>query len=147
MVGEGKLASHVAEYAKRLGLADKVAILKPREDIPHILESTDVFVLTSSYEGAPLTILEALASGVPVVSSEVGAIREYVGNGCALIPSSSRAVEVERFAGAVIEILRESARPQFDADYFDMSRVVKEYYNVFLDVCSTDGNTILGTSF
>ncbi|HEX9079917.1 MAG TPA: glycosyltransferase, partial [Desulfuromonadaceae bacterium] len=87
-------------------------------------------------EGAPVIILEALASGVPVVASDVGAIREYASTGCDLVATEPRRSEAERLAGAVQSRLVRGGIPQFDAAYFNMSRVAAEYFAVFRSVCS-----------
>lgn len=138
LVGDGPLASELERRVTRLGVGDSIALLPPRNDIPGVLNSTDLLVLTSLYEGAPLTVMEALASGVPVVASDVGAIREYVRLGCDLIATAPWGTEVVNFGDAVLGRLAQGSPPQFDSAYFDISRVVKEYLEVFCAVCSTD---------
>ena len=105
LVGEGPLAPKLERQIARLGIAGMVSLLPPRDDIPAVLDSTDLLVLTSLYEGAPLTVLEALASHVPVVASDVGAIREYASAGCDLVACKPHRDEAERLAGAVLERL------------------------------------------
>lgn len=139
MVGDGPLASEVERQIVRKKLAASVTLLPPRDDIPEVLDSTDLLMLTSLYEGAPLIILEALACGVPVVSSDVGAIREYVNAGCNLVMTDPRRGEADRLANAVLERLEQQGIPPFDAAYFDMPRVAREYLAVFRSVCSDGG--------
>lgn len=136
MVGDGPLASQVERQIVRLKIVDSVRLLSPRDNIPDLLDSTDLLLLTSLYEGAPLTILEALACGVPVVSSDVGAIREYADVGCDLVATEPPRGEADRLAEAVLGRLTQKDRPQFDATYFDISRVAREYLAVFRGVCS-----------
>jgi glycosyltransferase involved in cell wall biosynthesis len=135
MLGDGAMKSDVEKYAAKLDIANRVTFLSSRDDIPYVLSGTDVFILTSSYEGAPLTILEALACGIPVVASDVGAIREYIGDSCCLIRFASKKQEIETFAEAAIGLLNNPLIPNFDLDYFGMQRVIKDYREVFLDVC------------
>lgn len=138
LIGDGPLASKLVRRTVRLGITDNVTFLSPRHDIPVVFDSTDLLVLTSLYEGAPLTILEALASGVPVVASDVGAIREYASVGCDLVATAPRRNEPERFAESVLGLLAQECSPQLDSAYFDIYRVAAEYLEVFHTVCSTD---------
>ena len=65
----------------QLGLTDCVHFLGRRADIPQLLQLLDVFLLTSHMEANPVSILEALATGKPVVSTAVGSIPETVLDG------------------------------------------------------------------
>lgn len=84
---------------------ENVAIMKgsPHSEIPKYMSAADVFVLPSISEGLPLVILEALATGVPVVASRVGGIPDVVineYNGLIVEPR-----DVEGFAKAILRIL------------------------------------------
>jgi len=68
----------VRTLIKECGLSDKVLMLGYREDVPEILQCLDAFCLSSFYEGLPLSILEAMASKVPIVGSDVEGIREVI---------------------------------------------------------------------
>ncbi len=69
----------------RLDLQDHVLILGERDDIPDLLEASDLFLLASYAEGMPLCISEALAKGVPVVASAVDGIPEQVDGSCGVL--------------------------------------------------------------
>ncbi len=82
----GKRATHAVqreldELAEARGVAGRVRYLGPRTDIPEILSATDVFMLSSDWEGNPLTVMEAMAAGKPVVSTAVGGVPELVEEG------------------------------------------------------------------
>ncbi len=62
-------------------MQDKISFLGVRRDISEILSITDVFVLPSLWEGLPLTLLEAMAAGVPVIATNVGSNPEIVADG------------------------------------------------------------------
>jgi glycosyltransferase involved in cell wall biosynthesis len=62
----------------KLDLEDKVVIAGYREDIPELLSSFDIFCLPSLSEGLPMSLLEAMAAGVPVIGSDVAGIRELI---------------------------------------------------------------------
>ena len=81
LVGEGELRAGLEEQSKSLGLTGKVHFLGLRSDIPDVLGSSDAFVLSSDYEGNPLSILEAMAAGLPIVSTAVGGVLTLFENG------------------------------------------------------------------
>src|SRR5260370_17741334 len=70
--GDGPLRGELQEQARALGIADRVRFLGIRRDVPQLLQAADVFTLTSLSEAASLTILEAMASRLPVVVTAVG---------------------------------------------------------------------------
>jgi glycosyltransferase involved in cell wall biosynthesis len=72
LVGDGPLRGELEAIAKALGVADRVKFLGIRPDIPDVLAAADVFALTSVSEAASLTLLEAMATGLPVVVTDVG---------------------------------------------------------------------------
>jgi glycosyltransferase involved in cell wall biosynthesis len=80
-VGEGPLLQEVAATILERGLTERIDLLGNRGDVPDVLASADVFVLSSRSEGFPVSILEAMAAGLPVVATEVGGVSESVVDG------------------------------------------------------------------
>ncbi len=81
IVGEGPLSLELNKQAKELNVEDIVFFLGFRKDIPKILSSLDLFVLSSYLEGMGSSILDAMASRLPVVATNVGGIPEVVIHG------------------------------------------------------------------
>jgi glycosyltransferase involved in cell wall biosynthesis len=82
IVGDGPLRPQVEGLVTSLHLENHAHLLGMRRDVPQILRATDVLVLSSkSWEGLPLTVLEAMASSLPVVASDVGGTREAIVDG------------------------------------------------------------------
>ncbi len=81
LVGEGGLQKQLEEQAKKLGLSRQVHFLGLRTDIPEVLGAMDVFVLSSDYEGNPLSVMEAMASGLPIVSTAAGGVPDLFESG------------------------------------------------------------------
>jgi glycosyltransferase involved in cell wall biosynthesis len=81
IVGDGPMRSAIEQEINDLGLKRFVHLLGTRSDTPEILAALDVFALTSKNEANPVSILEALSCGVPVVSPNVGSIHETVLDG------------------------------------------------------------------
>lgn len=80
-VGDGPLKKEIENEVKKKNLSDRVTFLGVREDIPEILADSQIFILISNWEGLPLSILEAMRSGLPVIASNVGGVGELVKNG------------------------------------------------------------------
>ena len=78
LVGTGELREKLEAQVERLGVKDKVRFLGSRADIPNLLGAMDAFVLASDWEGNPLAVLEAMAAGLPVISTAVGGVPELV---------------------------------------------------------------------
>jgi glycosyltransferase involved in cell wall biosynthesis len=80
IAGDGELRTELEATAKRLGIDDRVRFLGWRRDLAAIYGASQVFLLTSRNEGTPVALIESLAAGVPVVSTDVGGVRDVVGN-------------------------------------------------------------------
>ncbi|MDD4899140.1 MAG: glycosyltransferase family 4 protein [Candidatus Omnitrophica bacterium] len=81
LVGDGALRGKIEKLILGLGLQEKIILTGWRRDIPRILSATDCLVLTSLWEGLPISALEALASGCPVVATDTGGIKEVIKDG------------------------------------------------------------------
>ena len=105
-VGDGPQHDVCQKRVESLGLSDKVIFAGQRKDIANILSALDLFLLTSIYEGLPLSVLEAMSVGVPVVATQVSGTPEVVlheRTGLLIRPASSAAV-IE----AVVRLLGDS---------------------------------------
>ncbi len=81
LVGSGPLEGDLRAQTGRLGLSDTVVFAGSRDDVFDLLPAFDVFTLSSRFEGLPISLLEAMASGVPPVVTRVGGIPEVVTDG------------------------------------------------------------------
>jgi glycosyltransferase involved in cell wall biosynthesis len=117
VVGDGDLSSATRAQAVDLGLADRVVFTGYQKDAADYCAAMDVFLLTSKYEGIPLVVLAALAHGTPIVSSDVGGIREVLNQDTGrLLPANA---EDEAYANAVLEM---STICSWDASFFEDNR-------------------------
>lgn len=71
IAGQGDLDRYLIELANHLGIGDKVNILGFRKDIPELLNSSDLYILPSLREGLNVSLLEAMASGLPCIGSKI----------------------------------------------------------------------------
>jgi glycosyltransferase involved in cell wall biosynthesis len=81
LVGDGPTLKQAQTKAIDLGINDRVTFLGCRADVADILAESDLFVLSSTSEGLPISILEALRAGLPVVTTDVGGVRDCVYDG------------------------------------------------------------------
>lgn len=77
-VGDGSERISLEQQAAKVGIADRVTFLGWRKDVAAILPAFDVFALSSLSEGLPMSMLEAMSAGVPIVSTAVGDIPEVI---------------------------------------------------------------------
>lgn len=78
IAGDGELRSELEAYAASLGITGNVRFLGWRRDLAAIYGATDVFLLTSRNEGTPVALIEAMASGVPGASTDVGGVKDVI---------------------------------------------------------------------
>jgi len=89
LVGDGDLRADLEDQARRLGVEGRVTLAGYRRDVGRLLLASDIFVISSRKEGLPMVLLEAMAAGLPVVATRVGAIPDALGDGQAgvLVPA------------------------------------------------------------
>ena len=119
LVGDGVLRSRIEEKISdsKLGGTVVLAGLRPQRQIARYLQAADVFVLSSNYEGMPMSVLEALGSGIPVATTNVGEVARVVRtgeNGCIATALSSAAM-AEAIANCLERIADYSGGPCLSA--------------------------------
>nr|MBQ8244351.1 glycosyltransferase [Oscillospiraceae bacterium] len=78
LIGDGELREEMERYAAQLGISGSVRFLGSQSNVYPYLQAADIFVLPSKYEGMPMTIIEAMGTGLPVVAAEVGGIPDML---------------------------------------------------------------------
>ena len=81
LVGEGTLRQDIEKLVHDVGIQDNVEFLGRRDDVAELMHDSKCFILPSDYEGLPMTILEAMAAGLPVVATKVGGVPDVVEDG------------------------------------------------------------------
>lgn len=80
-VGDGPERAGLESEARQLDLSDRVIFLGQRNDVSELLQGCDLFVLPSLFEGLPLSVMEAMAAGKPVIASDIGGVNELIRDG------------------------------------------------------------------
>lgn len=107
VVGDGKMRAEMEDLARILGIAGNVIFTGWRRDTPRILADLDLLAVSSNNEGTPVSAIEAMAAGVPVVATCVGGLPDLVDNGRTglLVPPQN----AEALAAAMLRVLRDEA--------------------------------------
>lgn len=79
--GRGELENHLKDLAQKLGIGDKVRFLGFRNDIPEICIASDIFVFPSYQEGLPVSVMEAMSAGLPIIASRIRGNTDLIQNG------------------------------------------------------------------
>ncbi|MBS0260691.1 MAG: GT4 family glycosyltransferase PelF [Planctomycetes bacterium] len=138
IAGDGADRPFLESLCDELNLRPNVTFLGFRHDVHALLPEADVFVLSSVTEGLPMTLLEAMACGLPVISTNVGGIPELVTDSETglLVPPQSP----ELLAAALLELIRDPARAETLGragrhrveQTFDIRRVTAQYEELYL---------------
>lgn len=80
-IGSGPLLEQARSQAQSLGVSDRTCFLGDRHDVPDLLAQAGCFVLSTHYEGLPISIMEAMRAGLPVIATDVSGISEEVTHG------------------------------------------------------------------
>lgn len=137
LIGKGPLEEELKIFTQNLNLTSKVLFLGQRDDIPELLKIMDVFTLPSLHEGISITLLEAMASGTPVIATDVGGNSEVVINGETgiLIPPN----DPIRLAEAINDIIKDKNKATLYAqaakvqikNKFSLEKMVEKYENLY----------------
>ena len=102
LIGDGELLEEVKGYVQTLGIQEKVEFLGNQSNIYPFLQQSDIFLLPSKFEGMPMTIIEAMGTGLPIVASAVGGVPDMLEDGVSGILVSC---DPEQTAQAVLALL------------------------------------------
>jgi len=138
-IGRGELEEKLKKEAQNLGIAPHIKFLGFRNDVKELLKIMDVFVLCSLSEGLPLSLIEAMASKVPIVAAKVGGIPEAIihNHSGLLVPPK----DPEALTNAILKILKnsnlatslaENAYKRF-LKHFTIKKMVSRYEQLYLN--------------
>ena len=146
LAGHGILRAQLQERVNRLGLTSRVHFLGLRRDIPDVLGAADIFALSSDYEGNPLSVIEAMAAGLPIVSTAVGGVPELLQN--AKQGFIVQAGHAEQLSEAMMTLLKDcdlrramgAAAATRAKEKFDVSAMVRAYEELYEEISAPSRN-------
>jgi L-malate glycosyltransferase len=142
-VGDGPERGGAEELSRKLNTCDDVHFVGKQEQMEDILAIADLFLLTSQYESFGLAALEAMAAGVPVVSTNAGGLPEimvpgvngYMGNVGDIQTMSQQAISILQFDERLNEFKKNAAQ---HAKHFDIHNIVPLYEQLYDEVLSKE---------
>ncbi|HXH02177.1 MAG TPA: glycosyltransferase [Candidatus Competibacteraceae bacterium] len=139
LVGEGPQRAALEQTVRHLGLEGRVVFAGQQGAIEHLLHDLDCYVSPSLTEGMPMIILEAMASGVPVIASRVGALPEMLADEAGvLVPAGDAAALAEAMAAALASRLDLAAMAERAhrrcLERYSVVRQASAYAEVYADV-------------
>jgi glycosyltransferase involved in cell wall biosynthesis len=136
-IGDGELKTEIQAQALGLHLENHVHFLGNRQDVPALLAASDFFVLPSLWEGLPMALIEAMASGLPVIATQVSGTSQVMVHGeTGLLVAPGNAKELER---AMLDLLShpdmfmkmgKAARSRVES-HFSAQRQAEEHFVLF----------------
>ncbi|QOY94681.1 TIGR03088 family PEP-CTERM/XrtA system glycosyltransferase [Massilia sp. UMI-21] len=143
LVGDGPLRAQLEARVREHGMQDSVCFAGPRSDVAPVMRGFSLFALSSIAEGTPVTLLEAMASGLPVVATAVGGIPDLVEQGVngALAPPR----DPQALAAAIVPYVRDRAlarrhgaagRARVEQQY-SMQAMLAAYVALYDELCQT----------
>lgn len=132
--GEGPKISEAKDLVNKLNLADRVSFLGNRNDIPDLLKTMDLFVLSSEWEGFGLVIVEAMASGLPVIATDINGLSEVVKDHGALFQKGNYKELSDKISRITQNnfLYREMSKKSIKrANDFSLKKMVYEYINLY----------------
>lgn len=145
LVGDGLCRESLVSQAADLGISRKVRFMGKRTDIPDLLSAMDIGVLTSDSESFPNSLLEYMAAGLTVVSTDVGGCHEIIGgNGFGSLVSAG---DSDGVAEAIHEFCQDKGRrqsnriaaPEAVRSRFSMDRYISSYERLYKDIVHSGG--------
>ena len=145
IVGDGILRPEMERVSRDLGLGDRVIFTGWRRDLPRIYADLDALVVSSDNEGTPVSAIEAMAAGCPVVATRVGGLPDLIAEGETgfLVPPR----DADRLANAVLHVLREpqaayrvaKAARAVARERFSVQRLINDTENLYEELLAEKG--------
>ncbi len=142
LIGDGPLRQKLEGQATSLGIADRVTFtgwLPSQEDVAKAMQRGKIFVMNSQSEGGPRSSLEAMALGLPVLSTHVGIMQEVIEDGKNGMFTTG---EAEDLAGKIQKLLSDESlrtnlgqEAQRILDRFERKKLIEEYANFLKQAC------------
>lgn len=136
LVGDGPLLGEVKEKVLLLGIGENVEFLGLRTDVNNLMNNADVFLLPSKYEGMPISLIEAMASGLPIIATNVGGVSDMINERSGLLIQ----VDQQELTRAMLLFAESKQRREdlgknakIDSVRFSHIHMAEEYLRLYLE--------------
>ena len=143
LVGDGELKQNIEYRIKKYNIDDKVVLVGNVSNVNYYLSNADIFVLSSDYEGLPLSILEAMASGLPIISTNVGGVGDIVTNNGILVSAKDKVglVKAMKELASNHKLRYElGCNSLCNSQKYDSQEFIKQYENLYLKYACQENN-------
>ena len=134
LIGSGEAQDNCQILSKELGVDARVIFLGRRSDVPAIIQSADICVLSTHYEGLPVSILEYFAAGKPVVATDVDGVRELIGD-ISLLSYPENAEDLSR---KILNLINDPDKANIISQnnknkmkYFSLENMTRKYLDIY----------------
>lgn len=143
ILGDGELRSEIEQQINIKEISDKVNLKGVVADVASQLKSSDIYIMTSNYEGLPLSILEAMSCGLPIISTKAGGVVDIVNDGenGILVDINNKQQLIE----AMIKLIKDeklrknmSQKSNEFSKLYDIKNCTKQYEELYLNAIKND---------
>lgn len=139
LYGQGELEEAIKELVKNLNMDQNIFFCGLTDDVYSVMESSDIFVLPSLFEGMPMTLIEAMGTGMPILASNVGGIPDMIENeksGLLCEPTvEGVAAGLERLISSADDRKLYGQNAVISSEKFSADKMAKDYYEIYLKAC------------
>ena len=137
LVGDGPLRTACENYAIEMNVSERVRFLGIRNDVPQLLKTVDIVVLSSNHEGLSLASVEGMASGSPFIASDVPGLTEIVKGAGVLFPKGDDKALAENISSLLADnnyYQKVAKACLIRAKQFDINRMVEAYISLYQEI-------------
>ena len=138
LVGDGETRGEVEKLADEIGVSDRVVFTGNRGDVARILSAAEIGVLSTHWEGMSMSVIEMMASGVPIVATDVAGMRDMLDGVGRLVPEGDERMLAdtlnELLAGGSREDAGRIAVSRQRAGRYDISAVAEAYVRLYKEL-------------
>ncbi len=138
-VGDGDTKASCEELARENGVAERCHFMGVQSDIPYWVSKADIGVLSTHWEGLPLTIIEMMAGGLPVIASDVDGVQQVVKDAGILFPEGNEKALAEMINQLIEnpDYRKQIAERCYErASLYDIRQTVKGYIEIYQSLCN-----------
>jgi len=146
ITGDGQFRRDLEVLAKKLELKQRVRFLGVRKDVPELMNAADAYVMSSAWEGMPMVLLEASATALPIVATDVGGNSEVIKNeeSGSLVPARNPKalarvmMQMMSLSEAERKRVGEAGR-RYVVEHYELEHVVDVWDNLYRELLSKKG--------